>query len=186
VNVTATKKMQLKKLPMRLHHHAYTTDDHEKTRHFYEDVIGLPLVATYIERELLFGEWIELGHAFYGLADGSALAFFNFADPAKQLAFRAKEQEAFVHLSLSVEKSTQEEIQVRIKEEGLESLAIDHGYCNSLYIKDPNGLLLEFTVDPPNVQDINATMSRTAHADLRRWVNGSRESNNAWRAPPVE
>ena len=67
----------LRKLPMRLHHHAYTTDDHERNRQFYEDVLGLPLVAMYVEREFLEGEWVELGHAFYGLGDGSALAFFN-------------------------------------------------------------------------------------------------------------
>jgi catechol 2,3-dioxygenase-like lactoylglutathione lyase family enzyme len=33
-------------LPTRLHHTAYVTRDMEKTRHFYEDLIGLPLVAT--------------------------------------------------------------------------------------------------------------------------------------------
>ena len=33
------------KLPSRLHHTAYETKDLEATRHFYEDIIGLPLVA---------------------------------------------------------------------------------------------------------------------------------------------
>jgi catechol 2,3-dioxygenase-like lactoylglutathione lyase family enzyme len=33
-------------LPSRLHHTAYTTKDMEKTCQFYEEVIGLPLVAT--------------------------------------------------------------------------------------------------------------------------------------------
>ena len=32
--------------PTRLHHHATVTDDQEATRRFYEDVIGMPLVAT--------------------------------------------------------------------------------------------------------------------------------------------
>ena len=30
----------------RLHHNAYPTKDMEATRHFYEDIIGMPLVAT--------------------------------------------------------------------------------------------------------------------------------------------
>jgi glyoxylase I family protein len=34
-----------RKLPSRLHHTAYTTKDMEKTRVFYEEVIGLPLIA---------------------------------------------------------------------------------------------------------------------------------------------
>ena len=42
-------------LPSRLHHTAYTTKDMEKTREFYEEVIGLPLVATWSESDELFG-----------------------------------------------------------------------------------------------------------------------------------
>ncbi len=34
-------------IPIRLHHNAYVTRDQEKTRQFYEDIIGLPLVATW-------------------------------------------------------------------------------------------------------------------------------------------
>ena len=83
----------LKKLPMRLHHNAYTTEDHELNRQFYEDLLGLPLVAMYVERELIAGEWVVLGHAFYELGDGSALAFFNFSDPAKQAAFTKRYDE---------------------------------------------------------------------------------------------
>ncbi len=29
--------------PNRLHHHAFVSSDLEKTREFYEDIIGLPL-----------------------------------------------------------------------------------------------------------------------------------------------
>jgi glyoxylase I family protein len=34
-------------LPSRLHHTAYVAKDLEKTRHFYEDILGFPLVATW-------------------------------------------------------------------------------------------------------------------------------------------
>jgi catechol 2,3-dioxygenase-like lactoylglutathione lyase family enzyme len=44
------------KLPSRLHHTAYTSRDLEATRHFYEDIIGLPLVATWCEKDELFGK----------------------------------------------------------------------------------------------------------------------------------
>ena len=69
-------------LPARLHHNAFVTEDQEATRAFYEDLIGLPLVATWTEVEELFGEERTYCHTFYGLGDGSALAFFQFADPA--------------------------------------------------------------------------------------------------------
>ena len=29
---------------------------------------------------------------------------------------------------------------------------LEHGYCRSVYIKDPNGMLLEFTLDAPNAR----------------------------------
>ena len=69
-----------RKLPSRLHHTAYTTKDMEKTREFYEEVIGLPLVATWSESDKLFGKLRTYCHCFFGLADGGALAFFQFAD----------------------------------------------------------------------------------------------------------
>src|SRR5690349_19118543 len=68
------------KLPSRLHHTAFTSRDLEATRHFYEDIIGLPLVATWCEKDELFGKERVYCHCFFGLADGGALAFFQFAD----------------------------------------------------------------------------------------------------------
>ena len=34
-------------LPQRLHHNARVVKDHEKTRQFYQDVVGMPLLATW-------------------------------------------------------------------------------------------------------------------------------------------
>ena len=41
--------------PSRLHHYAFLTKDQEATRAFYEDMIGLPLVATWSEADEIFG-----------------------------------------------------------------------------------------------------------------------------------
>ncbi len=60
-------------LPLRLHHNAYVCADQERTRHFYEDIVGLPLLAAWIE-EAEFPEFpgrrISYSHAFYGIGDG--------------------------------------------------------------------------------------------------------------------
>ncbi len=180
-SVPAKPAKPLGTLPLRMHHHAYTTDDHEKTRHFYEDILGIPLTATYIEREMLNGEWIELAHTFYTMGDGSALAFFNFADERKQAEWKAKEQQLAVHISFLVEPATQDEILARIAQAGIESFKLEHGYCTSLYFQDPNGLRLEFTVDHPEMKAIAREMETTAHKDLRRWNAGDRVPNNRWR-----
>src|SRR5262245_54277223 len=40
----------LVKLPSRLHHNAFVVKNHEVNRKFFEDVLGIPLVATWCER----------------------------------------------------------------------------------------------------------------------------------------
>lgn len=143
------KSLKLRKtLRTRLNHFAYATDDHEATRRFYEDIIGLPLLATSIEDQYAVGEWVEVCQSFYALGGGSALAFLSFSDPQRQAAWRTGHHSMFVRISLAVERSTQDEIASRLKEAGRGMYSVDHGDWPSLYVRDPNGLLLELTVDP--------------------------------------
>jgi hypothetical protein len=58
---------------------------------------------------------------------------------------------------------------------------LEHGYCRSLYTQDPNGMLLEFTVDVPQAADIARDRAADAHETLRRWLAGDHTSNNAYR-----
>ncbi|MGW5120033.1 VOC family protein [Streptomyces noursei] len=172
-------------LPLRLHHHAWITDDQEANRRFYEEVIGLPLVATWTEREVMSGAERAYSHALYGLADGSALAFFQFADAKDQQEFRTSiNSTPLRHIAFKVEVETQEAILKRIDAADYAEVnahVIDHGFCVSLYITDPNGLILEFAVDHPDVEKIDAERRATAHADLARWLAGDHSSNNRWR-----
>jgi glyoxylase I family protein len=97
-----------RKLPSRLHHTAYTTKDMEKTRVFYEEVIGLPLVATWSESDELFGKVRTYCHCFFGLADGGALAFFQFADKSDERRFSPPIAETpFHYIALKVDQWTE-------------------------------------------------------------------------------
>jgi glyoxylase I family protein len=172
-------------LPSRLHHNAYVTRDQEATRAFYEDVVGLPLVATWKEADELFGAVRTHCHTFYGLGDGSALAFFQFADPADQEQFGPQMPfSPFQHIALKVTDEVQNAIAKRLADSGWkpeETYVLEHGYCRSLYTSDPNGLLLEFTADSPGVEDSDAARRRTARAELKAWLEGDHTSNNTWR-----
>ena len=172
-------------LPARLHHNAFVTEDQEATRAFYEGLIGLPLVATWTEVEELFGKERTYCHTFYGLGDGSALAFFQFADPDDQKLFGPKMPASpFSHIALKVSAEVQQQIVDRLDAAGWnpdETYVLDHGYCRSLYTRDPSGLLLEFTVDADDVEAINATRLRSARADLKRWLAGDHTNNNDFR-----
>jgi catechol 2,3-dioxygenase-like lactoylglutathione lyase family enzyme len=172
-------------LPKRLHHTAYVTRDLEATRKFYEEVIGLPLVATWCEKDVLFGAERTYCHLFFGLGDGGALAFFQFAKREDQEQFGPKMPfTPFHHIALYVDQETQDAIEKRIKAAGYrepQTFVLEHGYCRSLYVTDPNGMIVEFTRDHPDVEKINRARRGTAHADLKRWLGGDHTSNNTYR-----
>jgi len=172
-------------LPARLHHNAFVTKDQEATRAFYEDIIGLPLIATWKESDELFGKMRTYCHTFFGLGDGSALAFSQFADDGDQQEFGPKlTPSPFRHIALKVSENVQVGLAQKLEEaqwKPAETYVLEHGYCRSLYTSDPNGLLLEFTVDAEGIEASDAERLRTAHADLAAWLAGDHASNNNWR-----
>ncbi len=173
------------KLPTRLHHTAYVTRDQEKTRQFYEDVIGLPLVATWSESDDLFGKVRTYVHTFYAIGDGGALAFFQFADPSDQAEFGpGMPPTPFHHIALAVDAETQARIEARIAKAGIkppDTYVLEHGYCRSVYVTDPNGLILEFTRDHQDAEKIADDRRADAHQVLKRWLAGDHRSNTLYR-----
>ena len=173
------------KLPTRLHHTAYVTRDLEGTRKFYEELIGLPLVATWCEVDELFGAERVYCHLFFALGDGGALAFFKFANPQDEELFGPKMPETpFHHIALNVDKETQQGIESRLAAAGYkepQTYVLEHGYCRSVYVTDPNGLILEFTLDSPRVEEINTARRSDAHQELKRWLAGDHHSINTYR-----
>lgn len=175
------------KSPLRLHHTAFVTNDLEKVRAFYEDIIGLPLVATWCEQDELFGELRTYCHCFFGMPDGSALAFFQFAHERDQKLFGPElTPSPFRHIALAVDSATLDGVAARLKEAGYEAprtYILEHGYCRSLYVDDPSGMLVELTADAPEaIADDKVKMKKdTAHAELKRWLAGDHTSNNTYR-----
>jgi hypothetical protein len=58
---------------------------------------------------------------------------------------------------------------------------LEHGYCTSLYVSDPDGMIVEFAVDAPAAADGAAARRANAHAELARWLAGDHHSNNTFR-----
>jgi glyoxylase I family protein len=177
-------KPLLKELPLRLHHHAFATRDQEANRVFFEDVLGIPLAATWCERVFRAeaGREVEYCHTFYEMGDGGALAFFQFDteevfNKNRQLVHehgKAGSQ----HISFKVSKPTFDEMLARINAAKVPVRVTDHGYCLSMYLQTPDNLRLEFTVDPPNFEEIAAMRRADAHAELKRWLAGDHRTNN--------
>ncbi len=173
-------------LANRLHHTAYVTKDLEATRAFYEDVLGFPLMATYCEKDELFGKERVYCHVFFELADGSALAFFQFADADDQAEFGPEMPASpFIHIALHVDEDGQAALAKRIADAGIvepQTYVLEHGYCRSLYVTDPNGMIIEFTYDDPRAAALDEGRRAAAHAELKRWLGGQHHNNNPFRA----
>ena len=172
-------------LPERLHHHAYVVKDQEANRRFLEDVLGIPLVATWCEKSWRaeIGREVAYCHTFFGLADGSALAFFQFADPEVYALTQAEKPKigSHYHIALKAGEETYAELKRRLDRAGERFRETDHGYCKSIYTTTPDGMILEFTCDPADAAEINAIRRSDAHSELARWLAGDHRINNELR-----
>ena len=154
-----------------LHHFAWRCRDAEETRHFYEDLLGLPL-AHVIKADTVpsTGEHCPYVHVFFEMKDGSYIAFFDLGD--NEAAVPSPNTPPWVnHLALRMD--TIEEVidaKKRLEAAGIDVIGItDHGFIHSIYFFDPNGIRLELTTE--NLSDKEAAeFKASAHGELAAWT----------------
>jgi catechol 2,3-dioxygenase-like lactoylglutathione lyase family enzyme len=150
-----------------LHHNAYRCRDSEETRGFYEDFLGLPLVAAQ-DADAKYGEATACAlHTFYRMADGSYLAFFESPD----MPFDFGAQHVFdLHIALEVSMEVLSEMFAKGKALGIETRGIsEHGFVRSIYFRDPNGYLIELTAKTPEHDRELDPATNDARGVLDRW-----------------
>jgi catechol-2,3-dioxygenase len=87
------------------------------------------------------------------------------------------------HLAVSVPSfGDLQKIKDRLEANGHSTAGIDHGFCYSLYVRDPNGMALELVADPANELEINESIARCAHEDYQSWRNKDYQPNNHGRS----
>ena len=161
-----------------LHHFAHRCRDAEETRHFYEDILGLPLFhiiqSDYVPST---GEYCPYTHIFFRMTDGSCIAFFDLGDDVasepspntpswvNHVAFRVDSIEAL------------EQVKGRLQANGIEVVGVtDHHIFESIYFFDPNGIRIELTAQLASEMQMQEE-SKTAHARLEEWTR----RKNEWR-----
>jgi catechol 2,3-dioxygenase-like lactoylglutathione lyase family enzyme len=154
-----------------LHHYAYRARDAEETRHFYEDILGLPLYhiiqSDYVPST---GEYCPYTHFFFRLQDGSFIAFFDLGDD--QASEPSPNTPKWVnHISFRVDSiQALQDMKARLEANGVEVLGVtDHHIFHSIYFFDPNGVRLELTAQLADEFQM-LQESRTAHARLNEWT----------------
>lgn len=159
-----------------LHHYAFRCRDAEETRHFYEDLLGLPLVHVIkADHVPSTGEYCPYVHIFFEMADGSCIAFFDLGDDQKALP--SPNTPSWVnHIAMQVD--TVEEIEAAIKrlsDAGYEVLGVtDHDFVKSMYVFDPNGLRFELTT-PTGSAAYMADARANAHRLCQEWTERKRQ-----------
>jgi catechol-2,3-dioxygenase len=102
------------------------------------------------------------------------MAFMQYTEVAVQATQVSTQQPDSVHIALKVDDEQQEETRERVEAEGYEHFFFDHGVLRSLYVRDPNGLLVEFAVDPDGHVEMYRMEAERAHEMMRRFLAGDR------------
>ena len=164
-----------------LHHFAYRCRDAEETRHFYEDILGLPLVHVITqERVPSTQEYAPHAHIFFRMTDGSAIAFFDLGDG--QAAEPSPNTAPWVnHLALRVDSvAALENAMAKLRAAGVDVLGItDHHAIKSIYFFDPNGIRLELTAPVASERGLFEGTERNAHEQLAAWQQKKQQRHAA-------
>ena len=150
-----------------LHHNAYRCRDAERTRQFYEDFLGLPLVNAFEIGETKTGRQTRALHLFFQMQDGSCLAFFEAPD----MPFEFKAQHDYdLHIALEVPLADLEPWLARGKAAGIETRGIsDHGFIHSIYFRDPDGYVIELCAKLPHHDDAMQPRGNRAAEVVANW-----------------
>ncbi len=154
-----------------LHHYAYRARDAEETRHFYEDILGLPLYHI-IQSDHVpsTGEYCPYTHFFFRLQDGSFIAFFDLGDD--EAALPSPNTPRWVnHIAFRVDSiQALQDMKARLEAHGVEVLGVtDHHIFHSIYFFDPNGVRLELSAQFADEFQM-LQESKTAHTRLAQWT----------------
>jgi glyoxylase I family protein len=136
-----------------VHHLALICRDVEETIRFYQGILGFPLVELVENRD-----YAGSSHFFFDIGNRNLLGFFDF--PGHDHPDFSETIGAVQHLALSTSPEEFAAARRRLDEAGIGYLGPDRGIDNSLYIRDPNGVGIEFYAEELGVFEGEPLLSR--------------------------
>lgn len=146
-----------------VHHLAICTKDIKQQIEYFSDVVGAELVALY---------WMHgvdnTFHGFMRLSDSSSIAFVQHPDVAKIQPIKGVSHAghttqnvapgAMQHVALNVDTYADLlAIRDRVRSRGHWIMGpLDHGFCKSIYLAAPEGIMLEFSTSEGGSIDADA------------------------------
>ena len=188
-------------LPNGLHHIAVCTRDIKKQIEFYTQVVGMELVALYwmhgVERT--FHGFVQMGNSSIAFVQSPEIGEIQPQPGVSHPAWTASPVAAgaMQHLALNVDSEADLlAIRDRLRAHGSWVMGpIDHGFCKSIYLAAPEGLMLEFATSEGRPIDAEAwidpevvRLAGITPRDLERYKHPPefRSQNGEIRNPPVD
>jgi catechol 2,3-dioxygenase-like lactoylglutathione lyase family enzyme len=140
------------------HHLAIATRDLEATHRFYTEVMGFDL-AKVVVAETMEGGWAR--HVFYDTHRGGLMAFWDIHDgDDEKLDFDPSISRGLGlptwtnHIAFDAPTLADlDAMKRRWLDHGETVAEIDHGWCTSIYITDPNKIMVEFCTSTRELTD---------------------------------
>lgn len=133
---------------MPYHHLALATRDARSTHLFYTHAMGFELVKTVVAATP-GGGWAK--HFFYETGGGELMAFWELHDDSipdtwsPAISSGQGLPEWVNHVAFAAgDVADLDRRRERLLASGYGVMEIDHGWCRSIYTRDPNGILVEF------------------------------------------
>ena len=131
-----------------VHHVTLIGSNRRDTIAFYRGVLGMPLVFEQPNLDVP-----EEAHLYFDAGDGCLITFFVRGQRATDPTPVPEVVGNVHHVAYAVSRATFDRAAARLAELGYPNTGrVDRGFMDSLYFRDPNGLLLElavYTFAPP-------------------------------------
>src|SRR6266849_7532847 len=149
-------------LPNGLHHIAICTKDIKGQIEFYSQAVGMELVALYWMHgvQKTFHGFLKMGNASIAFVQSPEIGEIQPQKGVSHPSWTAAPVAAGVmqHLALNVDDEAQLlAMRDRVRSHGYWVMGpIDHGFCKSIYLAAPEGIMLEFSTSEGNAIDAEA------------------------------
>jgi catechol 2,3-dioxygenase-like lactoylglutathione lyase family enzyme len=131
-----------------VHHITIVGADRQTSIDFWEGALGMPFV---FEQPNLDNE--SESHLYFDPGDGRLITIFTNDERVPDPARTPTDPGCVHHLAFAVSKATFDQAVERLEERGIHHSGVkDRGFMDSIYFKDPLGLLIElaaYRFEPP-------------------------------------
>ncbi len=188
-------------LPNGVHHIAICTKDIKKQIEFYTQVVGMELVALYWMHgvDKTFHGFLKMGGGSIAFVQAPEIGEIQPQMGVSHPSWTAAPVAAGVmqHLALNVDTEADLlAIRDRVRSHGHWVMGpLDHGFCKSIYLAAPEGIMLEFSTSEGKPIDAEAwidpevvRLAGINQAELQRYKNppGFESQGGAVQNPPVD